>query len=206
MRLELFDVSRRWLRQRTQSNDGISFPEQGNCFTVFRSIRRPYITFKLPRRDMDMPPRPCNFFWYLAIGMCHFRCLWNGMCDRQRVEITVMQFTGHSLPVHHFVRHRGAFTLSHIVSQAHLCDLFRLLAIGMCHFHHLWNGMCDRQWVEITVMQFTGHSLPVHHFVTAQWDFFTLSHIVSQAVFYNIIHLWFYYDIIEENHTCIFKW
>ena len=23
------------------------------------------------------------------------------MCDRHRVEITVMQFTGHSLPVHH---------------------------------------------------------------------------------------------------------
>ena len=27
--------------------------------------------------------------------------LWNGMCDRHRAEITVMQFTGHSLPVHH---------------------------------------------------------------------------------------------------------
>ena len=38
------------------------------------------------------------------------------------------------------------------------------------HFRRLWNGMFDRHRAEITVMQFTGHSLPVHHFVTARWD------------------------------------
>ena len=54
--------------------------------------------------------------------------------------------------------------------------------------------MCDRHQAEITVMQFTGHSLPVHHFVTARWDFFTLSHIVSQAVFYIT-----YRDIEQES-------
>ena len=75
--------------------------DQRNLFTAFCSTRRPYITFKLPRRDMDTPPRPRNFFRDLAIGMCHFRYLWNGLCDRHRAEITVMQFTGHSLPVHH---------------------------------------------------------------------------------------------------------
>ena len=32
--------------------------------------------------------------------MCHFRCPWNGMFDCHRAEITVMQFTGHSLPMH----------------------------------------------------------------------------------------------------------
>ena len=57
----------------------------------------------------------------------------------------------------------GTFTLSHIISRAHLRDFFRLLAIGMCHFRYLWNGMCDSHRAEITVMQFTGHSLPVHH-------------------------------------------
>ena len=106
MRLELFNVSRRWPRQRTQSNDGTSFREQRNFFIVFCSIRRPYITFKLPRGDMDTPPRPRNFFRYLAIGMCHFHHLWNGMCYRHWAEITVMHFTGHSLPVHHFVAAR----------------------------------------------------------------------------------------------------
>ena len=54
----------------------------------------------IPRGDMDTPPRLRNFFRYLAIGMCHFRYLWNGLCDRHRAEITVMQLTGHSLPVH----------------------------------------------------------------------------------------------------------
>ena len=33
-----------------------------------------------------------------------------------------------------------------------------------------WNGMFDRHQAEITVMQFTGHSLPVHHSVAAQRD------------------------------------
>ena len=33
----------------------------------------------------------------------HFRRLWNGMFDRHRAEITVMQFTGLSLTVHQFV-------------------------------------------------------------------------------------------------------
>ena len=65
----------------------------------FCSIRRPYITFKLPRGDLDTPPRLRNFFRYLATGMCHFRYLWNGLCNRHRAEIAVMQFRGHSLPV-----------------------------------------------------------------------------------------------------------
>ena len=39
------------------------------------------------------------------------------------------------------------------------------------HFRRLWNGMVDRHRAEITVMQFTAHSLPVHQFVTVPWDF-----------------------------------
>ena len=35
---------------------------------------------------------------------------------------------------------------------------------------NLWNGMFDRHQAEITVMQFTGHFLPVHHSVATQWD------------------------------------
>ena len=33
-----------------------------------------------------------------------------------------------------------------------------------------WNSMFDRHQAEITVMQFTGHSLPVHPSVAAQWN------------------------------------
>ena len=35
---------------------------------------------------------------------------------------------------------------------------------------NLWNGMFDRHQAEITVMQFRGHSLPVHQSIAAQWD------------------------------------
>ena len=38
-------------------------------------------------------------------------------------------------------------------------------------FRRLWNGMFDRHRAEITVMQFTGHSLPMHQFVSVPWDF-----------------------------------
>ena len=34
----------------------------------------------------------------------------------------------------------------------------------------LWNRMFNRHQAEINVMQFTGHSLPVHHSVVAPWD------------------------------------
>ena len=54
----------------------------------FCSIRRPYITFKLPRGNMDTPPRLRNFFRYLATGMCHFRYLWNGLCDHHQLSWT----------------------------------------------------------------------------------------------------------------------
>ena len=50
-----------------------------------------------------------NFFRYLAIGMCHFRYLWNGLFDRHQAEITVMQFRGHSLPVRQSMSIMGFF-------------------------------------------------------------------------------------------------
>ena len=38
----------------------------------------------------------------------------------------------------------------------------------------LWNGMFDRHQAEITVMQFTGHSLPVHQSMSVPWELFYL--------------------------------
>ena len=75
MRLELFDVRRRLPRQRTQRDDERRFREQRDPFfsVLFCSIRRPYITFKLQRRDKDTPLRLRNFSDIRAIGMCHFR-------------------------------------------------------------------------------------------------------------------------------------
>ena len=45
-----------------------------------------------------------NVFRYLATGMCHFRFLWNDLCDRHRAEITVIQFRGHFLQVRQSMR------------------------------------------------------------------------------------------------------
>ena len=44
----------------------------------------------------------------------------------------------------------------------------------------LWNRMFDRHQAEINVMQFTGHSLPVHQSMSVPWEFFTTSQFVSQ--------------------------
>ena len=46
------------------------------------------------------------------------------MFDRYQAEITVMQFTGHSLSVHQSMTVPLDFTLSHIISQARLRDFF----------------------------------------------------------------------------------
>ena len=59
------------------------------------------------------------------------------MFDRHQAEITVMQFTGHSLPVHQYMTVPWDFTLSHIVSQACLCEWNMQLL-------RLWNGMSGR--------------------------------------------------------------
>ena len=47
---------------------------------------------------------------------------------------------------------------------------------SLMHFRRLWNDMFDLPRSEITVMQFTGHSLPVHQFVTVPWDFNPILH------------------------------
>ena len=44
----------------------------------------------------------------------------------------------------------------------------------------LWNRMLNRHQAEITVMQFTGNSLLMHQFMSVQWEFFSLSHFISQ--------------------------
>ena len=67
--------------------------------------------------------------------------LWNRMFNRHQAEITVMQFRGHSLPVHHSVVYHGNFfSSSHFISQF-LPTWFPLItAIRMCHLlpvHHL---------------------------------------------------------------------
>ena len=44
----------------------------------------------------------------------------------------------------------------------------------------LWNRMFNRHQAEITVMQFIGHSLPVHQSMSVPWEFFSSSYFISQ--------------------------
>ena len=99
MRPGLFDVSRRWPRKCTQGNNGTSLHEQRN-FSLSLSALYYHQTPTQRYGQASMPLRslPITGHWNM-----HFRHLWNGMFDRHRAEITVMQFTGHCLPVHHFV-------------------------------------------------------------------------------------------------------
>ena len=46
----------------------------------------------------------------------------------------------------------------------------------------LWNRMFNRHQAEITVTQFTGHSLPVHQSMSVPWEFF-LARPISSANF-----------------------
>ena len=90
MRPGLFDVSRRWPRKCTRGNSGTSLREQWN-FSLssiqFVGLILPSNSHvDTPLRSLPITGRP-----------------WNGMFDCHRVEITVMQFTGHSLLVHPFV-------------------------------------------------------------------------------------------------------
>ena len=74
--------------------------------------------------------------------------LWNRMFNRLQAEIIDMQFTGHSLPVHHSVVYHGNFfSSSNFISQFPPTRFPLITAIRMCHFlpvHHLewhfWPG------------------------------------------------------------------
>ena len=100
-----------------------------------------YITFKLPRGDMDTSPHLRNFFRYLATGYVSLRYLWNGLCDRHRAEINCHPFQ-RSLS-------SGASVYESIMGFFYLVPFHQpipptrfplITAIRVCHFlpvHHL---------------------------------------------------------------------
>ena len=68
-----------------------------SCLKLYRQLlaRRTQLNYIIVRRPLD---------------------LWNRMFNRHQAEITVMQFTGHSLPVHHSVVYHGNFLARPILS------------------------------------------------------------------------------------------
>ena len=88
----------------------------GAGFPYYISSTSHLSTTRLSLTQLNRPQLNSSALYYLqtptrwyghastAIGMCHFHFLWNGLGDRHRVEITVMQFRGHSLPVRQSMR------------------------------------------------------------------------------------------------------
>ena len=80
---------------------------------------------------------------YIIIQRPHDRPLdlWNRMFNRHQAEITVMQFRGHSLPVHQSMSvPQEFFSSSHFICQFPPTRFPLITATRMCHFlpvHHL---------------------------------------------------------------------
>ena len=75
------------------------------------------------------------------------------------------------LPVPHLVSNSSDLQLTDFLSSPSYI-------IVQSPTQYLWNGMFDHHQAEITVMQITGQSLPVHQSMTVAWDF-TLSYAIS---------------------------
>ena len=124
MRLELFDVRRRRPRQRTLRDDERGFVNSGILFSLSSSVQ--FVGLILPSNShAKIKTRlyasaifPISGDWDVFLPL-----IWNGLCDRRRAEITVMQFTGHSLPVHQpstpacFLSIIGHWDVSHPLSS-----------------------------------------------------------------------------------------
>ena len=135
--------------------------------------------------------------------MCHFRCPWNGMFDCHQAEITVMQFTGDSLPVHQSMTVLWDFTSSHIACQ---CQWNMQLL-------HLWNSMSGRVDGQYTTICHKTKSNQIN-LLTFAWSINTLpmSFPLPFLLFnyFYISHLWstlwswLIYLVASNAHTHLY--
>ena len=79
-----------------------------------------------------------------------------------------------------FPYHISSLQLSETLLETPLARRTQLNYIIVRRPLDLWNRMFNRHQAEITVMQFTGHSLPVHQSMSVPWEFFSSSHFISQ--------------------------
>ena len=107
----------------------LSLPHLVSNSTATQLARRTQLSYIIVRRPLD---------------------LWNRMFNRKQAEITVMQFRGHSLPVHQSMSVPWeSFSSSHFISQFSPTRFPLITAIRMCHLltvHHL--GMAFLGWVK----------------------------------------------------------
>ena len=122
-------------------------------------------------------------FWPHSYG--HQRCVFLVLLMLNR-SLTLLAFSTTSYqqllwtPTHQSPKGplRRAFSttsclLTHLISNSDFLSWLSYIIVqrSLNRPLNLWNGMFDRHQAEITVMQFTGHSLPVHQSMSVSWDF-----------------------------------
>ena len=115
----------------------------------FRSIRRPYITFKLPRSDMDTPPRlPISGDRDVSLPLSLEWPVWSSSSGNNCHAVQRSLSSGASV----YESKMGFFfTSSHFISQFLPTRFPLITAIRMCHFlpvHHLEWHFWPRQKVK----------------------------------------------------------
>ena len=84
--------------------------------------------------------------------------------------------------MHHFVTVPWHFYIVPYCQTSSPTQSLPITSYRNMHFLRLWNGMVDRHRAEITVIQFTGHSLLVHHFVMAPWHFYLVPYCQPSGI------------------------
>ena len=111
---------------------------------------------------LNQRPRGSAFCWVLAFSTTS--------CYQQVSETTggpEGPFGWEWLSLPHLISHFSGPQLTDFLSSQSYIIVQRPLNRPL----NLWNGMFDRHQAEITIMQFTGHSLPVHQSMSVPWEF-----------------------------------
>ena len=101
--------------------------------TILCSIRRPYITFKLPRGDMDTPPQflPMSGDWDVSLPLSLEWPVWSSSSGNNCHAVQRSLSSGASV----YESIMGFFfTSSHFISQFPPTRFPLITAIRMCHF------------------------------------------------------------------------
>ena len=160
----------------------------GSFFSIFFcSIRRPYITFKLPRRDKYTPLRLCNLPDLRRLG-----CVTSAYLEWPVWSSS----SGNNC---HAV-HRSLSSDASLKRDLHLVPYYqpttpaRFFSIIGHHIRYLRNCRCDHHRAEITIMQFIGQSLPAHHFFLRHSENF---YLVSYCEPSCILHFKMTFSLIQ---------
>ena len=195
MRLELFDVRRRWLRQRTQRDDERGFVNSGILFLL------PSVQFV----GLILPSNSHAEIWTRLHTSAIASDIWRSGCvTSASLEWPVWSSSSRNNchAVHRSLSSgaslwSGTFTLSHI----HLVPWFLSIidhwdvSLPLSSEWQVWSSSSGNNCHAVHRSLSSGASL----FFYGTVRIFTLSHIVNQAVFYTPHHL-----IFQNVHSWTF--